>query len=187
MTKKTLYPFVFFIIVNTLIYLYFIGTTQEVRHWFLVPNYIIGTLLIYMSITGYFESKYKFFSVKFIVYIFCYYFFTIVPLLTIKWNYFILNVMEPNNWNTWIGLLSVMNLIGIVIFILIQKLNIFHFKFMNWNINYKKFYIFSGLILLCSFLVQTYYYISLGGISSYINLYSNRSNNEAFNDAGIIF
>ncbi|MEK4555305.1 hypothetical protein [Jeotgalicoccus sp. FSL K6-3177] len=187
MKKKTLYPFVFCIIANTLVYLYFIGTTQEVRHWFLVPNYITGSLLIYMSIASYFESKYKFFAVKFIVFVFSFYFFTIVPLLTIKWNYFISNVMQPNDWNTWIGLLSVMNLIGIIIFILIQKLNIFNFKFKSWNINYKKFYIFSGLILVFSFLVQTYYYVSLGGISSYINLYSDRGNNEAFDDAGLIF
>lgn len=187
MKKNILFAFIFCFILNTLVYLYFIGTAPNVRHWFLIPNYIMGCLLIYMSITSFFESNYKFFAVKFIVFVFSFYFFTIVPLLTIKWNYFIPNVVQPNDWNVWIGLLSIMNLIGIILFILVQKLNVFNIKFKTWDINYKRFYSLAILTLIVSFCVQTYYYISLGGISSYINLYSDRGNNEAFNDAGLIF
>lgn len=187
MPKKIFYTLFFLLLVNVFMYLYFVGTTPSTRHWMLLPNFAMSNILIYMAVLSFFKSKYKYFSVKFIVYVFSFYFFTVVPLLTIKWDYYIPNVIQPSDWRTWIGILSIVNLIGILILIFIQKINIFNIKFTTWKINYSKFYKLSFLTLIITFLAQTYYYFSVGGISSFINLYSNRYNNGAFNDSGFMF
>lgn len=187
MQKKIFYTLILCFILNGLMYLYFIATSPDTRHWMLLPNFLMSNILIYMAVSSFFKSKYKYFSVKFIVYIFSFYFFTVVPLLTVKWDYYIPNVIQPNDWRTWIGILSLVNLIGILIFIFTQKLNIFNIEFRTWKINYKKFYKLSFITLVVSFLAQTYYYVSVGGISAFINLYSDRYSNDAFNDAGFIF
>src|SRR5699024_8543596 len=87
-------------------------------------------------------------------------------------------VNEPEDWRVWLFWLSLINLIGLVIYRLLRNYLINNIKKrpvkIIWKLNSNRLLAVSLPLLIFMLLLQTYIYISFGGISGYIDTYTSR-------------
>lgn len=177
------------ILISTIIVMYFLLTSNEMHHPFIIPIYLTG-IIIGFDLIRWLRGKVKVFDPVGFIGVFGYHFFFIAPMLQIYWEKEMSYVIQPDNWQTWVMGMGFINLIGIIIY----KISLHYFdkktKKTNtpkptWKLNTNKLLLIIVPTLIIMFLLQSYIYISFGGISGYVNNYVNREG--GFEGMGFLF
>src|SRR5699024_1324819 len=160
------------ILLTSIIVLYFLLSSNELIHYFIIPTYFAG-IIIGLDLIDWFRGKMDVFDPVGFLGLFGYHFFFIAPLLQVHWDFGMSFVNEPEDWRVWLFWLSLINLIGLVIYRLLRNYLINNIKKrpvkIIWKLNSNRLLAVSLPLLIFMLLLHTYIYISFGGISGYID------------------
>lgn len=176
------------ILLSTIIITYFLFSSENIVHWYVIPVYISG-IIIGIDMINWFRGKMDTFDPIGYLGIFGYHFFFIAPLLYVYWNNEMKYVIPPDDWRVWLGGMAIINLIGLVIYRLTRKTFIKRFEKIEysrkWMLNKRKLFFISVPLLFIMLALQLYVYMQFGGISGYISSYTERTGE--FSGLGFIF
>ncbi|GET21987.1 hypothetical protein [Prolixibacter denitrificans] len=156
-------------------------------HWFLVPVDLIGILVIYKIIN--IASKSDYLShVDFYAYIIFFNALFLAPNLHFLKDFWLPWVPNhPVRWDNWVLIWALLNLIGLIIFIVIRELTNQKPRLSQgiWIYNPNRNYIIV-LFMIVSFAAQVLVYARFGGVSGYIYAYET-ARDTAFKGMGYLF
>ncbi|MGZ9583866.1 hypothetical protein [Paenibacillus marinisediminis] len=174
--------------VSLLIAMGFLATNSALWHWSLIPIIFCG-IIILPDAVDWMRGKVDPFDLAGILGLLGMHYFFLAPLLHIKWDLWMGEVQPPEDWRTWVGYLSIFNLMGIIAYRWARSL--------TWKRSGSKRHVqawklqlgqllpiwITLLVLTCG--LQMIVYSRFGGIMGYIQSYA--SNDDAFTGMGIIF
>src|SRR5690625_290826 len=187
--NEKLLTYSYSIFLTTIIVIFFILTSDNLFHPFIIPVYLTG-IIIGFDLISWFRGEIDIFDPVGFIGIFGYHFFFLAPILQIYWETEMSYVTQPDNWKTWVLGMGIINLFGVIIYRISRR----YFDKKNykipilvkkWKLNTRKLIIISVPTLIVMFLLQTYIYISFGGISGYVNSYT--SGDDGFSGMGFLF
>src|SRR5690625_378705 len=187
--KSSLLTYAFSIILTTIIMLLFIYSSSDMLHPFIIPTYISGVIICF-DLIDWMRGRMSVFDPIGFLGLFGYHFFFIAPLLQVYWARGMTYVIEPADWRTWLLGMGIINMIGLSIY----RISYNYFgrrkkskqnKTKKMELNTSKLVAITVPILVITFALQTYIYLSFGGISGYINTYS--SGEGSFEGLGFLF
>lgn len=177
-------------LISLLIALYFISTSQQFEHWFLIPVTLCG-IVIGVDAVEWFRRRLDLFDPVGIIGLLGYHFFFLAPLLHVNWDvWYVTSFIYPTDWRPWLGSLSIFNLIGIFLYrisrniIPISKNN--YLKKSVWLINPNRFFPIITFAMVISLVLQTMVYSRFGGVLGYIAS-ATSGDESAFEGMGILF
>jgi hypothetical protein len=153
------------------ILLAFVASNEYMWHWFVIPVFVCG-LLIGPDTIRWLRGKYDLFDPKGVVGALGYHLFFLAPLLFIHWDVGMRYVVNPPDWRPWVGYLSVLNVVSLIIYQKSQNVG-FHAPVSNegtrWIIDPEHalplFLVFGGVALTA----QAYFLFRVGGIAGIIH------------------
>lgn len=161
--------------------------TPAMRHWFVVPvlgcGVIIGTDVVRVA-----KGSFHIFEPVAFVGLLGLHFFFFAPLFHVRWDYWALYVTPVDDWKYWLGKMAVLNFFGLSLYMVVKNMVVVraHDRSMTyWHLNRDRFHIISFACLGVTALLQLYVYYQFGGITGYINNYSEGA--QAFQGMGILF
>jgi hypothetical protein len=162
--------FVISVCVNAIILAGFALFNDKFAHWFIIPVLLCGSI-IGVDAINWFRGKVDPFDLTGILGVIGVHFFFLAPLLHVEWNVWMKEVTAPADWRDWLGYLSILNFIGLLIYRFTRKLTIRKPKQRTkvWVIDTKSFKPIWLTILFITFSLQMYIFAKLGGIGGYIN------------------
>lgn len=177
------------IFLTTVIVLCFLLTSNNLFHPFIIPVYLTG-IIIGFDLIRWVRGEIEVFDPVGFIGVFGYHFFFLAPILQIYWEKNMAYVIQPDDWKTWVMGMGYINLFGVLIYRISRSYfdkkhnKLFESK-IKWEINTKKLLLISIPSLIIMFLLQTYIYISFGGISGYVSSYT--SGEGSFSGMGFLF
>ena len=159
---------------------------ETMLHWFVVPVFISG-VLIGVDFFAWLRNRISLFDPVGLVGAYGYYFFFVAPLLTVLWRYHTPELQEPPNWRDWVGLMAVINCLGLIVYLFIRRF------LENRNARPSSILLFRqdslvhvmAVALPLTLVVQVLIYVSFGGIWGFMEAFSD--NYKAFSGMGWIF
>lgn len=166
----------------------FLFSSDQFFHWFVIPVLFCG-VLIGIDMVDWLRNRLDIFDPIGMVGLLGFHFFFLAPLLHVYWDYGMSFVVEPPDWRIWVGGMSIINSIGIMIYRMTRRVAFNHFnkdkKQDFWKIDKRKFAILSGYGLLITGAMQIWVYVQHGGLLGYIISYTERDG--SFEGQGWIF
>ena len=158
-------------------------------HWFTLPTLVCGAL-ISLDAVDWFRGRRDVFDPAGIVGVLGTHIFFMAPLLHVARDYWLLYVTPPDDWREWIGKMSLLNIIGIIVYLFTREVTASWLSGRRsrapWVIDREKFAMVVGLGLLGTALLQGWVYASYGGLSGYVGAYAEDQEN-SFQGMGWIF
>lgn len=157
--------------ITSVILIGFLCLNYRMWHWFVIPVFICG-LLIGPDAIRWLKGEYDLFDPKGAVGVLGYHLFFLAPLLFILWDVDMLYVVNPPDWRPWVGYLSILNVVSLILYHKFQGIG---FRERNlkvrtgWSINAERalplFLVFCGIALFA----QVIFFSQSGGINGLIN------------------
>src|SRR5699024_602093 len=184
--NEKLLTYSYSIFLTTIIVIFFILTSDNLFHPFIIPVYLTG-IIIGFDLISWFRGEIDIFDPVGFIGVFGYHFFFLAPILQIYWGAGMGNIEQPEDWRTWLLGIGIINLIGLILYRYFRTyfLNSTQYKVNKWVIDTNKLLFVSIPVLIVMLALQTYVYISYGGISGYINTYTSRDG--GFEGMGFLF
>jgi len=184
--KSDLLTYALSIILSTTVVILFLFNSNELFHSFIIPVYFSG-ILIGLDLIDWLRGRIEIFDPVGFIGVFGYHFFFLAPILQIYWGAGMGNIEQPEDWRTWLLGIGIINLIGLILYRYFRTyfLNSTQYKVNKWVIDTNKLLFVSIPVLIVMLALQTYVYISYGGISGYINTYTSRDG--GFEGMGFLF
>ena len=161
----------------TLVAFVMILTDEQFLHWFMIPVTLGGTL-IGIDAVDWFRRRLDIFDPVGILGLLGVHFFFVAPILHVYWDTWMRWVVPPDDWRPWVGLMAILNLMGLIVYRLtrglIFKITRPRLKQAVWWVDEKRFPIVLALALLVTAALQVQVYRQSGGILGYINIYETR-------------
>lgn len=158
------------ILIVAAILLGFVITNLRMWHWFVLPVALCG-LLVGVDAVRWMRGRYDLYDPKGLIGVFGLFFFVLVPLLFVQMDVDIEAFEDPPDWRPWVGLHSLLNAGGLVLYQLAQRAGFavrLPRRRARWTIDLRQawpwFVLFGGVALFG----QGYYFYSAGGISGII-------------------
>lgn len=160
--------------VCTLVTFIMIGTNDQYLHWFMIPVTVAG-IIIGIDAVDWFRRRLDIFDPVGILGLLGVHFFFLAPILHVYWDSWMRWVVPPDDWRPWVGLMSILNVMGLIVYRLTRSL-IFRIskpklKQAVWWIDEQRFPIVLALALMVTAALQVQVYRQSGGILGYINIY----------------
>lgn len=173
--------------ITILLALLFALSYEETAHWFLIPVTLCG-IIIGQDTVDWLRGRLDTFSPVGILGLLGFHFFFLAPTLHVVWDYWLAYVVPPDDWRPWIGVMAVLNLMGLLVYRFGRSLyfrpRTTAVKRIRWQINPQRFWVVLAGTLMVTGLLQMMVYIQSGGIMGYITAASQEN---AFQGLGIIF
>ena len=151
-----------------------IGTNDQYLHWFMIPVTVAG-IIIGIDAVDWLRWRLDIFDPVGILGLLGVHFFFLAPILHVYWDSWMRWVVPPDDWRPWVGLMSILNVRGLIVYRLTRSL-IFRIskpklKQAVWWIDEQRFPIVLALALMVTAALQVQVYRQSGGILGYINIY----------------
>jgi len=153
------------------------STASDFAHWFILPVLISG-IILGVGVIRWFRGKTDILDPTSILSLLGFHLFFIAPLLHVSLDWQLTSgYRQPDNWTPWLGKMAVLNLLGIVLFILTSffiknsaLVSISHSGARTvWKLHHKRFLLAIGTAMALSLILQVRVYQQFGGITNYIN------------------
>src|ERR1035437_1494096 len=148
-----------------------VAARNDMLGWYLLPIFLCGAL-IGPDMIGWFRGKVDVFDPLGILGAYGYFFFFVAPLLTVMWNYHTLELAEPPNWLGWIGFMSLINVFGLVIYVIGRGIFAVHKPRTVWLVNPPSFFAVISFALPLTLLFQIYIFAKFGGVLQFMAAFS---------------
>ncbi len=147
----------------------FLALSDQFWHWFIAPVLMSG-ILIGIDAVDWVRGKVDLFDPIGLSGAFGWFFFFLAPLLTIATGYWLMYVDPPAERRDWIGWMALLNLLGLVIYRGVRLIYAQRERAITtfWEIDRRRFYVLGAVALVVTALLQSYVYLSLGGIQGFI-------------------
>lgn len=163
---------------------FFMVSTSEMHHWFVIPVLFSGMLLSY-DVLKWVSGRYDWFDPLGVISAISLHFFFFAPLLHVYWDFWIPNVQEPADWRDWLGGMACLNLLGVLLFRKIAQGKIREVSVRQfWVIRNGLFFPAVLLLMLLTFVAQIMVFQQFGGLKAY--MYASTDDTQ-FEGLGIIF
>jgi hypothetical protein len=162
-----------------------LATSPECRHWFVIPAFACGLLCCIDGLKLFSDNGRNLFQPAALVGAFGTYFFFVGPLLHVGRDYWFTTTdywapkQSPEDWRTWLGLMAILNLVGLCVYKLLYE------KFTRLFVKKRsrQFYALDAKAvksygLVCSIIIlflQIYVYYHFGGVGSFVQSVSDSS------------
>ncbi len=167
-------------------------TSDQFLHWFLLPIVLCGAV-IGADAMDWILGRTDLFDPAGLLGITGYYFLFVSPLMVVFWNHRLLYLPnQPDDYRDWLGGMAILNLLGLFVYRAVRKLVIARSTRKEsrapWLIDNKRFGIALLLTLAISVGLQTWVYVTYGGIAGYIGAYMAwLAGEDAFKGSGWLF
>jgi hypothetical protein len=187
--RRSIPSFVISLYGAILVSVLFYATTPAVGHWFLIPVTLCGAI-IGIDAVDWMRGKYDLLDPIGLLGVFGIYFFYVAPILHVQRDFWIRNVVQPDDWRTWIGYMAWLNVAGILAYRLGRTLtqrrrsragsrstpragaaahsDASEAGTSYWRLNYPRFIHIALPVLFVLALGQVLLYASFGGIVEYM-------------------
>jgi hypothetical protein len=160
----------------------------QLRHWFVIPVTMCGILVGLDALPWLRGRRNPFDPIGAIAALGIHLFF-LAPLLHVYWDSWLPFVAQPADWRPWLGQMSVLNLVGLLIYRAIihrrrketQRSKSLQF----WQIETTRFMLIGAVLVTATTLLQTWVYIGVNGITGYME--ASATNPDAFAGMGWLF
>ncbi|MCS6939371.1 MAG: hypothetical protein NZM94_08880 [Roseiflexus sp.] len=147
----------------------FVALSDQFWHWFVIPVVMSG-ILIGIDAVDWVRGRVDLFDPIGLSGAFGWFFFFLAPLLTVATGYWLIYVEPPAERRDWLGWMALLNLLGLIVY---RGVRLIYFQRERrittfWEIDHKRFYVLGAVALAVTALLQTYVYLSLGGIQGFI-------------------
>ena len=159
-----------------------VSLRNDMVDWYLFPVFLCGAL-IGPDMFAWLRGQVDTFDPLGILGAYGYFFFFLAPLLTVMWNYHTRELPEPPDWLSWIGWMSVLNVFGLLIYLIGRSTIRVQPPRTKWIVKPPAFFGVMSIALPLALVFQLYIFVSFGGISGFIDAFSN-SSSDAFNGMG---
>lgn len=168
--------------VSVLVICGMVAFRNDMLDWYLLPVFLCGAL-IGPDMVAWLRGQVDTFDPLGILGAYGYFFFFLAPLLTVMWNYHTRELPEPPNWLSWIGWMSVLNVFGLIIYLVSRSTIAVRPPRTKWIVKPPAFFGVMSIALPIALAFQLYIFLSFGGISGFIDAFSD-SSSDAFNGMG---
>jgi len=172
------------ICLSVLIIVGMVAMRDDMLHWFLLPVFLCGAL-IGPDMVGWLRGKIDIFDPVGILGAYGYYFFFVAPLLTVMWDYHTAGLVKPDDWLDWVGWMSVLNVFGLLVYLVARSLLKPHPPQTVWHVNRPAFLGAISVALPLTLVFQIYIFSRFGGVLGFISTFSeNRGDTDIFAGMG---
>ena len=148
-----------------------LATHNDILHWFLLPVFGCG-LLIGPDMMAWLRGKLDTFDPLGILGAYGYFFFFLAPLLTVVLDYHTGELPEPPNWMSWIGWMSVLNVFGLVVYLICRGMIVTSAPRTVWRPKATTFLGMSSVVLPVTLGFQIYVFVKFGGVLGFMTAFS---------------
>ncbi|MGQ9547140.1 MAG: hypothetical protein ACUVWS_00785, partial [Roseiflexus sp.] len=166
---RSIDSFAISVYVGVVTFMIFVALSDQFWHWFVIPVLMAG-VLIGIDAIDWVRGKTDMFDPIGLSGVFGWFFFFFAPLLTIAIDYWLIYIDPPAERRDWLGWMALLNLLGLIIY---RGVRLIYFQRQRristfWEIDRVRFYVLGALGLAITAFLQTYVYISMGGIQGFI-------------------
>jgi hypothetical protein len=147
----------------------FLLSSPAFEHWFMIPVALCG-ILMGSDAVDWARGKVELYDVGGIVGVFGFHFFFLAPLMHVGWDYWMREFPAPPDWRDWLGYMAILNVAGLTLYQVTRR-SFFrqaHTLSTFWHVRKAKLQTYLPICIAVSFVLQTYVYISTGGIVGYM-------------------
>jgi hypothetical protein len=164
------YSFIWSFAACTLTTLGFLATSEELRHWFIVPVLLCGILIGADAVDW--LRRLDPFDPAGLLGLLGVHFFFLAPLLHVACDHWMDEVITPADWRDWLGRMAWLNAAGMLVYFLVRDGAPAHDKRARegggWSLDRQRFFVLVIAGLLVSGALQVWVYARYGGILGYI-------------------
>jgi hypothetical protein len=191
-SRRAASPFLFNLlisgVISVLVLIAMVFVSPQLQHWFILPVLMCG-ILIGSDAVAWFRGQLDIFDPIGIVGLFGYHFFFLAPMLQVYWSYWpLFNLVQPPDYRPWLGLMAVLNFLGILIYRFARRISLGGPKTVRtvWQLNPGKLSLFLPIALVVTALLQIWLFKQYGGIGGYVKAYEEEGA-KAFEGKGWFF
>jgi hypothetical protein len=156
-------------------------------HWFLIPVLLCGAL-VGADAVRWLGGRLDVFDPVGIIGLLGLHFFFVAPLLHVHWDFWMRGVQPPDDWRDWLGAMAALNVVGLVCYRFGLKLSGRRSgQGSVWTLDRRRLWPLLVGALLITGALQAYVYMSFGGLGGFIQAYTNRYEEQAFEGMGWVF
>ena len=153
----------------------FVVADDQMRHWFVVPLWCCG-VLIGSDAVDWLRGKLDLFDPVAIIGVLGVHFFFLAPLLHVTWDFWMADVDPPPDWRDWLGKMALLNITGLLLYRSAR-----HWmagrgahaeEYTLRHLDPGRLAWAAGVGLVISAVLQGAVYATYGGLSGYVDAYS---------------
>ena len=173
--------------------LLFVASSDSFQHWFVIPVFICG-VLAGIDAVDWLRGRVQTFDPVGLMGIFTTFTLFFAPLLHVKWDVWMWEVVPPPDWRDWVGRMAAINIIGLLAYL--GSREFFSRKVFSrvchrdtkwiWLPDPQMFWLVGVLLLCATAALQAAVFAQFGGISGYINSF-HEADDHPFDGMGWIF
>jgi len=166
----------------------FWAVEPRMRHWFVVPVILCGTLMAADALRWLRDERDLFDPVS-ILAILGIHFFFVAPLLHVYWDYWMPQVVPPSDWRPWVGAMAAINATGLCLYRFIISMGDSprqQIRGKVWQVDRTRFITIGSLLVIFTAALQVWVYAINGGLAGYMSAVTN-DGAEAFAGMGWLF
>jgi hypothetical protein len=184
--------------VCSLILAAFLASSEVFVHWFVIPLWLSG-VIIGRDAIDWLRGHCDVYDPVGILGLLGLHFFFLSGMLHVHWDTWLLYVVPPSDWRTWLGVWGIVNVAGLLLYRLTYQLIPLPlrreapapYKRLKtvWRPDLRAFFLVGSTLLVITALLQVYVYASFGGIMAYIQTATNdlSSNSDSMQGMGMLF
>lgn len=167
----------------------FVAAVPDCMHWFVVPVLACGCI-VGADAVDWFRSRRTLFDPVGVLGLLGLHVFFLAPLLHVTWDYWMPYVVPPHDWRHWLGVMAVINLVGISIsryVISLFERNSVKPHPTVWVLETSRLIPLLLVTMALSAAAQWLVYSAYGGINGYVEAFSSRAVRDEFRGMGWVF
>jgi hypothetical protein len=161
----------------------------EYTHWFVIPVFLCGAIAG-NDVVDWIRGRIDTFDVAGLSGIFMTFNMFLAPLLHVKWNIWMWEVVPPPDWRDWLGRMAVFNVLGLLAYSTTRMFVSRGFSHKKlewvWVPNLKLFWVVSAITLGVTAGLQAMVFQRYGGLSGYIESFQDKAGGH-FDGMGWVF
>jgi hypothetical protein len=143
--------------------LFFLLTTDRMWHWFVIPVLVSG-VIVARDAVEWFRGNLETIDPLGLFALFGLHFFFIAYLLHVALDFYWHYGFPPPDWRPWLGLSAIVNVVGLLLFRWLLRLQPKRAPRTVWVLHRGRFLAVTGVALVVSAVFQFFFYSRLGGI-----------------------
>lgn len=167
----------------------FVAAVPNCMHWFVVPVLACGCI-VGADAVDWFRSRRTLFDPVGVLGLLGLHVFFLAPLLHVTWDYWMPYVVPPDDWRHWLGVMAVINLVGICVsryVISLFERNPVKPHPTIWVLDTSRLIPLLLVGMALSAVAQWMVYSAYGGINGYVEAFSSRAVKDEFRGMGWVF
>jgi len=173
--------------VTLLITVVFALLCPDLLGWFVIPVALCGCLSG-IDMMGWLRRQVDLFDPLGILGAFGFYFFFLAPLLTVGLDYHTLGIPQVPDWADWIGFLSIINAVGLLIYMLTRRLIPVRQPKKVWAVRPVRFFTATAIALPITLTLQIFIFIKFGGgVEGFAETFTSSIGTNTFQGLGYLF